>query len=77
MNKNAEESAKISFSYDDNQRSDEIIALKQLLFCIIRNLPHETGINIVKTIQDKNNPAYNRLCLEITEAMISTTEVID
>lgn len=62
----------------DNQRADEIKALKILLFSIIRNMPHDTAISIINNIVNTdNNEVLNRLCLEITDAMLNTTRIVD
>lgn len=71
-----QDKAKITFTYDDNQRADEIIALKTLLFGIIRSLPHEIAINSIQAIEDNHNdPVLNNLCKEIADAMIATTTI--
>lgn len=68
------ELAKVTFTYDDTQRSEEIIALKTLVFSILRNLPHDTAINTIKTIEKNHqNPMLNSLCKEMVDAMIATT----
>lgn len=70
--------AKIKFSYDDNQRYEEIIALKTIVFSILRNLPHDMAINIIKTIENnKNSPEIKNLCLEMVDAILSTTQITD
>ncbi|EPV8438237.1 hypothetical protein [Klebsiella variicola] len=77
-NNTPEHRPEFSFSYLDEQRADEIKALKILLFSIIRNMPHDTAISIINNIVNTdNNEALNRLCLEITDAMLNTTKLID
>ncbi|HAV8076356.1 hypothetical protein AB3H38_00125 [Escherichia coli] len=78
MNNNtSEDRPDFSFSYMDNQRADEIKALK-ILFSIIRNMPHDTAISIINNIVNTdNNEVLNRLCLEITDAMLNTTRIVD
>ncbi|WP_050480633.1 hypothetical protein [Escherichia coli] len=79
MNNNAaEDRPDFSFRDMDNQRADEIKALKTLVFSIIRNMPHDTAISIINNIVNTdNNEALNRLCLEITDAMLNTTRIVD
>ena len=77
-NSTSEDRPDFSFSYMNNQRADEIKALKILLFSIIRNMPHDTAISIINNIVNTdNNEALNRLCLEITDAMLNTTRIVD
>ncbi|EOL2599527.1 hypothetical protein QQ551_004401 [Escherichia coli] len=77
-NSTSEDRPDFSFNYMDNQRADEIKALKILLFSIIRNMPHDTAIRIINNIVNTdNNEALNRLCLEITDAMLNTTKIVD
>ncbi|WP_213752923.1 hypothetical protein [Citrobacter portucalensis] len=67
---------KVTFSYDDSQRNDEIIALKTFVFSILRNLPHDVAINTVKTIKGTHeNPALNSLCKEMVDAMIASSSI--
>ncbi|WP_233958082.1 hypothetical protein [Pectobacterium versatile] len=78
MNSNPVKSdtAEISFSYNDNQRHEEIIALKIFVFSILRNLPHDVAINTVKTIgENHDNSTLNALCKEMVDAMIATSSV--
>lgn len=73
-NPNHSDLVKITFSYDDNQRSEEIIALKTLVFSILRNLPHDVAINTIKTIENNHeNPTLNSLCKEMVNAMIASS----
>lgn len=68
--------AKVTFTYDDNQRCEEIIALKTLVFSILRNLPHEVAISTIKTIEkNHDNSTLNSLCKEMVDAMIATTSI--
>ncbi|EKN5031206.1 hypothetical protein ACOMCW_003278 [Yersinia enterocolitica] len=77
MNGNQKDDDKtiVTFTYNDNQRADEIIALKQLIFSILRNLPYDVVISTIQTIGNKNDDkVFNRLCLEMGDAIISTTQ---
>lgn len=72
------EMTKVTFTYDDNQRHDEVIAIKTLIFSILRNLPHDVAINTIRTIENnKDNPAINNLCVEMVDAIIATTKIVD
>ncbi|WP_194430758.1 hypothetical protein [Pectobacterium carotovorum] len=78
MNNNPVDSgtAKISFSYNDAHRHEEIIALKIFVFSILRNLPHEVAISTIKTIgKNHDNSILNDLCKEMVDAMIATSLV--
>lgn len=61
--------------FNDNDRADEIIALKTLVFSILRNSPHKVTINKNRTIEKNNKKdlVLTRLCTEMTDAMIATT----
>lgn len=47
----------VPFSYDDNLRSEEIIAIKFFLLAIIRNVPHESSVAILKSLKDSRDNA--------------------
>ncbi|WKS82973.1 hypothetical protein NMD69_17345 (plasmid) [Edwardsiella tarda] len=70
--------AKVTFTYRDDFRAEEIIALKTLIFGILRNLPHDIAINSIKGIENNHdNPTLNNLCKEMVDAIIATTKVVD
>nr|EDU9551445.1 hypothetical protein [Salmonella enterica subsp. enterica] len=55
-----------SFSYDDSLRSEEIIAIKVFLLAIIRNVPHESSVAILKSLKDsRDNAVFAKLYDEI------------
>lgn len=76
-NQDPRDKARVTFTYDDIHRADEVIALKTLVFAIIRNLPHDVAINTIKTLQDNTDDVIlNNLCMEMTDAMIATTKLV-
>ncbi|EAA7440108.1 hypothetical protein GAR96_13115 [Salmonella enterica] len=62
----------VSFSYNDSLRGEEIIAIKTFLLAIIKNVPHETSIAILKSLKDsRENAATAKLYDEILAGIIA------
>ncbi|EBK4003643.1 hypothetical protein DK562_21830 [Salmonella enterica] len=74
----SQDKTRVTFTYRDDCRAEEIIALKILIFGIIRSLPHDIAINSIKNISaNHENPALNNLCTEMVDAIIATTKIVD
>lgn len=68
----------VTFSCNENQLSEEIIALKTLVFSILRNLPHETAIETISNLKgNSQNQVLTGLCSEMVDAMIVTTSLAE
>ncbi|MCT6592982.1 hypothetical protein N3553_24290 [Pantoea dispersa] len=64
----------ITFSCDDKQICEEIIALKTFVFSLLRMMPEDISLDVVKNLSGNgDNPPLNRLCTEMVDAMIATS----
>jgi len=70
----ADDKPVVTFSCDDAQVCEEIIALKTFVFSILRMLPHDMSIEAVRNLTgNSNDPVLTRLCTEMTDAMLATS----
>lgn len=64
----------VTFSCDNAQVCEEIIALKTFVFSILRTLPHDLSIEAVRNLAgNSNDTVLTRLCTEMTDAMLTTS----
>ncbi|RRW69205.1 hypothetical protein EGJ48_17955 [Pantoea dispersa] len=51
-----------------------IIALKTFLFSLLRMMPEDISLDVVKNLSGNgDNPPLNRLCTEMVDSMIATS----